>query len=149
MDDDDATRTRTTNLSSFVGLKGADSHLRHDLEDTVVGSVSVVLEKLLGRLISLDAGARERTKRPRGQQRNLVEQKCKDTSNSQSLPSNLRNHLHHQVRDNSVGSVSHENTEVVDFSSLKTRERLDQSTRKFGSNEEKYPPLRFRSSKRP
>ncbi len=46
-------------LSTLVRGKGRDTHLGHDLEDTVVDGVSPVVDELLRRLITLTRPSRE------------------------------------------------------------------------------------------
>jgi len=110
-------RREGTNLGSLVRLKSADPHLGHDLENSVVGRVPVVLQEFLSALISLDAGE-EKEEEERSASKRVEVKYERETTSSQSLPSDLRDDLHHQVRTNSIGSVSDENTKMMDLSSL-------------------------------
>ena len=42
-------------LSTLVGLQSRDSHLGHNLEDTIVNRVTVVLHQIVDGLVALDS----------------------------------------------------------------------------------------------
>ena len=78
------------NLGTLVGLKGGDTHLAHDLENTTIARRLVVVNDLLIRKLLAD----------------------------QLLPVHLENTLHGEVRIDGISTISKQNTHVVDLTSL-------------------------------